>query len=72
VADVPGLVAGLPYYDAEAIRVALPPADAVEALRSALAAGLDPTTDPPRVRMPLTQGEFLLMPSEFGADVGVR
>ena len=69
---MPGLVAGLPYYDAEAIRVALLPADAVEALRSALAAGLDPTTDPPRVRMPLTQGEFLLMPSEFGADAGVK
>ena len=64
--------AGLPYYDAEAIRAALPPADAVAALRSALAAGLDPTADPPRVRMPLTQGEFLLMPSEFGADVGVK
>ena len=28
--------------------------------------------DPPRVRMSLAQGEFLLMPSEFGADVGVK
>jgi ornithine cyclodeaminase len=72
VADAPGPAAGLPYYDAEAIRAALPPADAVAALRSALAAGLDPTADPARVRMPLTQGEFLLMPSEFGANVGVK
>ena len=71
-ASVPGPAAGLPYYDAEAIRAALPPADAVEALRSALAAGLDPAADPPRVRMPLSHGEFLLMPSEFGADVGVK
>jgi len=63
---------GLPYYDAQTIRSGLPPAEAVAALRSALAAGLDPAADPPRIGLPLTHGEFLLMPSEFGADVGVK
>jgi ornithine cyclodeaminase/alanine dehydrogenase-like protein (mu-crystallin family) len=62
----------LPFYDRDAIRAALPPADAVAAVRAALADGLDPAKDQPRTRMPLTHGEFLLMPAEFGAHVGAK
>jgi ornithine cyclodeaminase/alanine dehydrogenase-like protein (mu-crystallin family) len=66
------ITGGLPYYDADTIRAGLPPAEAVAALRSALAAGLDPAADQPRISIQLTHGEFLLMPSEFGVGVGIK
>ena len=61
--------------DAAAIAAACPPADAVTAIRAALRGGLDPATDLPRQAVPLSAGQFLLMPSDGGGDlahVGIK
>jgi ornithine cyclodeaminase/alanine dehydrogenase-like protein (mu-crystallin family) len=54
------------YVDAAAV-AALGPAAAVDAVRDALLAGLDPAADPPRVPVDLDTGQFLLMPSQAGS-----
>ena len=59
------------YLDAGAV-AALEPAAAVQAITDALRGGLDPAADPPRVSVDLTHGQFLLMPSEAPAAVGVK
>ena len=59
------------FLDADAV-AALGPAAAVRAVSDALRAGLDPATDPPRVPVGLTQGQFLLMPSEASVAAGVK
>ncbi len=51
---------------------ALGPAAAVQAITDALRGGLDPATDPARVSVDLTQGQFLLMPSQTPAAAGVK
>ncbi|MFE1891018.1 ornithine cyclodeaminase family protein, partial [Streptomyces microflavus] len=51
---------------------ALGPAGAVAAVREALAGGLDPDGDVPRVVVPLAHGQGLLMPSESGGWFGVK
>lgn len=51
---------------------ALGPAAAVRAITNALRGGLDPATDPARVSVDLTKGQFLLMPSQTPAAVGVK
>lgn len=61
--------------DADAVRAACSPVDAVEAITAALASGLDPAADPPRHAVPLRDGQFLLMPSESsrsGQHVGIK
>jgi ornithine cyclodeaminase len=61
--------------DADAVRAACRPVDAVEAITGALASGLDPAADLPRQAVPLRAGQFLLMPSEGswpGAHVGIK
>jgi ornithine cyclodeaminase len=45
---------------------------AVEALREALCAGLDPEAGAPRSRVPVSHGHLLLMPAEWGRYVGVK
>jgi ornithine cyclodeaminase/alanine dehydrogenase-like protein (mu-crystallin family) len=45
---------------------------AVEALRDALCAGLDPEAGVPRSVLPVAQGHLLLMPAEWGRYVGVK
>jgi ornithine cyclodeaminase/alanine dehydrogenase-like protein (mu-crystallin family) len=62
----------IPYYDETAIRRALPPAAAVDAITRALLDGLDPGAGVPRTRMPLAHGELLLMPAESAASAGVK
>jgi len=57
--------------DARAV-AALGPAAAVESIRDALRAGFDPSTDPRRVAVPLSRGEFLVMPSEADTTAGVK
>ena len=57
------------YLDADAV-AALGYAAAVEAVSSALRGGLDPAADPSRVPVPLTHGQFLLMPSESPGSPG--
>jgi ornithine cyclodeaminase len=45
---------------------------AVEALRSALRAGLDPEAGAPRSVVPVSHGQLLLMPAEWGRYAGVK
>ncbi|MDY7103749.1 MAG: ornithine cyclodeaminase family protein [Actinomycetota bacterium] len=57
--------------DAGAVRARCTPDVAVDALEAALRAGLDPSTDTPRIPVGLEHGQFLLMPSQTGgADAG--
>jgi ornithine cyclodeaminase/alanine dehydrogenase-like protein (mu-crystallin family) len=51
---------------------ALGPAAAVHAVIDALRGGLDPADDPARSSVQLTNGEFLLMPSQSAAAAGVK
>lgn len=57
--------------DADAV-AALGPAAAVAAIVDALRGGLDPAADPARVGVDLTNGQFLLMPSETPTATGVK
>lgn len=52
--------------------LALTCAEAVDALESALRAGLDPEADPARFRVPVGSGELLLMPSSGDRFIGVK
>jgi ornithine cyclodeaminase/alanine dehydrogenase-like protein (mu-crystallin family) len=61
--------------DADAVRAACNPVDAVEAITGALAGGLDPAADLPRHAVTVRAGQFLLMPSESsrsGPHVGIK
>jgi ornithine cyclodeaminase/alanine dehydrogenase-like protein (mu-crystallin family) len=52
---------------------ALPPVRAAAAaLRTALRAGLDPEAGPARTVVPVTHGQLLLMPAEWGRYAGVK
>jgi ornithine cyclodeaminase/alanine dehydrogenase-like protein (mu-crystallin family) len=59
------------FLDADAV-AALGPARASQAIVDALLGGLDPSADPSRVSVPLSHGQFLLMPSEARAAAGVK
>ena len=59
------------FLDADAV-AALGSAAAVQAITDALRGGLNPAADPHRVSVGLTEGEFLLMPSETLTDAGVK
>lgn len=59
------------FLDAAAV-AALGPAAAVQAITDALRGGLDPAADPARVAVDLTNGQFLLMPSQMPAATGVK
>ena len=48
--DTHRATASLPWIDGPAVRAALSPRAAVDALEAALAAGLDPEADAPRTR----------------------
>jgi len=45
---------------------------AVDALRAALRDGLDPEAGPPRSVVPVSHGQLLLMPAEWGRYAGVK
>ena len=59
------------FLDADDV-AALGPAAAVRAITDALRGGLDPASDPARVPVDLTSGQFLLMPSQTSAAAGVK
>jgi ornithine cyclodeaminase/alanine dehydrogenase-like protein (mu-crystallin family) len=59
------------FLDEDAV-AALGPAGAVQAIIDALRGGLDPAADPARTAVPLSHGQFLLMPSEAEASAGVK
>lgn len=50
----------------------LSPAQATSAIIDALVTGLDPATDPARSVVPLTEGQFLIMPAEGADYAGVK
>lgn len=60
------------WYDAEEITSVIGYRDAIEALRDALSDGLDPSSDPDRVIVPVTNGQLLLMPSQAAAFAGAK
>ncbi|QTX03569.1 ornithine cyclodeaminase family protein [Agromyces archimandritae] len=60
------------FLDAERVARALAPDAAVDAVRAALADGLDPALDAARIQVPLASGEFLLMPSGSVTAAGVK
>ena len=65
--------AGQPrYLDAATIAASLPPAFAVEAIITALRAGLDPADDIPRTVVPAGRGQLLIMPAQTSQHVGVK
>jgi ornithine cyclodeaminase/alanine dehydrogenase-like protein (mu-crystallin family) len=59
------------FLDADAV-AALGPLAAVRAISNALRGGLDPAVDPARVPVELTNGQFLLMPSQTSVAAGVK
>jgi ornithine cyclodeaminase/alanine dehydrogenase-like protein (mu-crystallin family) len=62
----------LRFLDAAEVARRLGPAQAVAALETALLAGLDPETDPPRGTLELDRGQLLLMPSAAASDPVVK
>lgn len=62
----------LPYYDAAAVRDALPWSTAVQCLEKALLGSVDPEADSPRLFSPAPGGEFLIMPGTGSAYSGVK
>jgi ornithine cyclodeaminase/alanine dehydrogenase-like protein (mu-crystallin family) len=60
------------YLDAATIAASLPPASAVEAITTALRAGLDPADDIPRIVVPAGRGQLLIMPAQTSQHVGVK
>lgn len=62
----------LPYLDADTLYSQISPAAAVQILGDALAAGLDPEADSPRLFAPTQRGEFLIMPALGTERNGVK
>ncbi|WP_279402253.1 hypothetical protein [Arthrobacter sp. JCM 19049] len=62
----------LPYFDAATLYERIDPATAVQILADALAAGLDPELDSPRLFAPTQRGEFLIMPALGAERNGVK
>jgi ornithine cyclodeaminase/alanine dehydrogenase-like protein (mu-crystallin family) len=60
------------WIDAETVHALLPMRAAIDSLEAALAAGLDPSADPPRDVIDTRRGQLLLMPSEIADRVGVK
>jgi ornithine cyclodeaminase len=60
------------WIDAETVTATLPMRAAIDTLESALAAGLDPSADPPRDVVDTRRGQLLLMPAESADGVGVK
>ena len=58
--------------DAATVSSALSWPDAIESIRRALAAGLDPESEPARVDVPLAGGELLMMPAGAPRWAGVK
>ena len=62
----------LTHIDAQQVEKALSPKQAVEALRKYLQQGFDPATDLERSRAEITNGDFLLMPSNSPTAFGIK
>lgn len=62
----------LPYFDADAVRAALPFERAMAAIADGLRSGIDPEDDGPRLFSPAPNGEFLLMPAQGREFTGLK
>lgn len=62
----------LTHIDSQQVAAALTPKDAVYALRAVLEQGFDPSTDLPRTSGEITNGSFLLMPSNSPTAFGIK
>jgi ornithine cyclodeaminase/alanine dehydrogenase-like protein (mu-crystallin family) len=62
----------LPYLSAADVEGRLDAAAAADALETALRAGFDPETDPPRSALELGGGQLLVMPSAVGGQAAVK
>jgi ornithine cyclodeaminase len=62
----------LPFLDAETLTRAVSWEQAIAALGTALASGLDVAAGPPRSRAATRHGELMLMPAESAGAVGVK
>jgi ornithine cyclodeaminase/alanine dehydrogenase-like protein (mu-crystallin family) len=62
----------LPILSAADVERTLTRADAAKAVTRAIRAGLEPSQDPERAIVELTNGQFLLMPSETASSVGLK
>lgn len=62
----------LPFFDAEAVRLALPFERAIRAIEDGLRGSVDPENDGPRLFSPAPQGEFLLMPAQGAEFSGLK
>lgn len=58
--------------DAAEVTADLPMSTAIDAIRTALRAGLDPAADPPRGTVPLGHGHLLVMPAQWGPFAGIK
>jgi ornithine cyclodeaminase/alanine dehydrogenase-like protein (mu-crystallin family) len=65
-------VSELLVLDAAAVERALEMPAAIDAVREALRAGLDPEADPARAVAPVEHGQLLLMPAQWGRFAGVK
>lgn len=63
---------GIPLLGPDEVRRSLGFAGAVGAIEAALRAGFDPAGDLTRIAVPLTAGEFLVMPSETPRSAGIK
>jgi ornithine cyclodeaminase len=62
----------IPFLSAEDVVAAVAPARAVGAIEAELRAGLDVASLPPRSAVPISNGEWLIMPAETSTAVGVK
>ncbi|AMJ44094.1 ornithine cyclodeaminase family protein [Corynebacterium stationis] len=62
----------LTHIDAQQVEKTLSPKQAVQALRDYLQQGFDPSTDLERSRAEITNGDFLLMPSNSPTGFGIK
>jgi ornithine cyclodeaminase/alanine dehydrogenase-like protein (mu-crystallin family) len=65
-------VSSPPYLDAHAVESLMGPAEAADALETALRDGLDPEAAAPRTAFDTAAGELLLMPAAVAGTVGVK
>ncbi|GII96630.1 ornithine cyclodeaminase family protein [Sinosporangium siamense] len=65
-------MSGPPYLDGETLRDLVPMGRAVQVVREALLAGLDPEETPPRAAAEVPAGQVLMMPAHAGRYVGIK
>jgi ornithine cyclodeaminase/alanine dehydrogenase-like protein (mu-crystallin family) len=65
-------ISDMRVLDAAAVTAALPVPVAIDTVRAALLAGLDPAADPARGVVPLAHGHLLVMPAQWAGYAGIK